>query len=157
MDIDIGNLVYIVFVAIIIIVNLFTKGKKKQGGPGTPNAPQETKGPAPIDSRKSFEELLEEFTKPQQPSAPAPAPAPVPAKPKSRPVAQSTYQAKPVTRTQPKPRPKKEHRAMKTENVKFDEFKEKKRKSSHYGDAFRDLDSAKKAFIYSEIFKKKYE
>lgn len=153
MEIDIGNLVYIVFVAIIILVNLFTK-KKKPGQIGQPppnNQEEENEGPVRRDARKTFEELLEEFTNPQPAAAPAPAPAP---KPKPKPVAQPTYQAQPVRTSQPKP--KKEHSVMKTEYARFDEFKKRQGKSGKYGDAFRDLDSAKRAFIYSEIFKKKY-
>ena len=155
MEIDIGNLVYIVFVAIIILVNLFTK-KKKPGQIGQPPSTQqeaEEEGPIRRDARKTFEELLQEFTNPEPEATSTPAPAPKPA-PKPKPVAQPTYQAQPLVKTQPKP--KKEHSVMKTEYARFDEFKKGQGKSPNYGDAFRDLDSAKRAFIYSEIFKKKY-
>ena len=45
---------------------------------------------------------------------------------------------------------------MKTEFGRFDEFEEEETERGDYAEAFTDHDSAKRAFIYSEIFKRKY-
>ena len=149
MEIDIGNLLYIAFVLIILIANLLTKKKKKPGSPSPENQSPETVGPVPVDPRKSFEELLQEFTNPQQ-TAPPPPP------PKPEPIPQPATRMEPIRPSNPMPSKKKEHSVMKTEYGKFDEFEKRKRKTSPYAEGFRGLDNAKKAFVYSEIFKKKF-
>jgi len=156
MEIDIGNLVYIAFVVLIIIVNLFTKSKKKRPGQGPEDDNPETVGPTPGSQRKTFEELLEEFTQPQKAPAPAPVPTSAP-KPKPKPVSYATTTTQPVRYKQPKSQPEKQSHSMKkTDYAKFEEFKEHKTKSADFIKALRNKDAAKKAFIYSEIFNRKY-
>ena len=63
MEIDIGNVIYIIFIAIIFLLNIFTKSKKKRQQGGQNQQDPNTVGPPPVSQRgKSFEELLEEFT-----------------------------------------------------------------------------------------------
>ena len=145
---DIGNLIYILFVLVLFIVNVFTKKKKQQQKRGRADDPT-TVGPPPSKG-KTFEELLEEFTGGQT-TTPEPVPAPRPA-PKPKPAPVPAYQA-------PKPKPatpKKEHSIMKTDFGRFEEFEDEGRAASDYTEQFADLDGAKKAFIYSEIFNRKY-
>ena len=151
MEFDIGNLIYILFVLVLFIVNLFTKAKKKQQQQGgSPDNDPSTLGPPPSKG-KSFEELLAEFTSGQSEPTPEPAPAPRPvAQPKPAPV--PTYQA-------PKPKPaipKKEHSIMTTSFGRFDEFEDDNASASEYIEELSEQDGARKAFIYSEIFKRKF-
>lgn len=148
MDIDLGNLVYIIFVVIIIVVNLFTKAKKNAQRPKPTNNEAPTEGR--IDPRKSFEELLEEFTQPK-----AQAPVVIEEEqevPRPQPVQKKNIYAD----YKPKAKPQKEHSIMKTEYGKFEEFEEEVIEDSTLAKDFADLDAAKKAFIYSEIFNRKY-
>ena len=112
---DIGNLIYILFVLVLFIVNLFTKSKKKQQQKRGRADDPTTVGPPPSRG-KTFEELLEEFTGGQT-TTPEPTPAPRPA-PKPKPAPVPAYQA-------PKPKPKKkDHSIMKTDFGRFEEFEE---------------------------------
>ena len=143
MEIDIGNLLYIAFVVIILIANVFKK-KKKTERPKPQNRNPETIGPVLADPRKSFEELLQEFTSLPPPARPEPIP-------------QSATRMEPVRPPDPVPvKKKKKHSAMKTEYGKFNEFEKSERKTFSYAEGFRDLDNARRAFVYSEIFRKKF-
>lgn len=153
MEFDIGNLVYILFLAVIFILNLFSKAKKKRQQNTPPANDNTTLGPPPTAKGKSFEELLEEFTgnKPQPPPIPVSVeqrPAP---KPKPAPVVfKERAKAKPV------PQPQKSHSVLTTEFKRFEEFEEEEVEVSDYAELFKDQDSAKKAFVLSEIFQRKY-
>ena len=146
MEIDIGNLLYIAFLALILIANA-SKKKKKTERRRPRNS--ERVGPVLADPRKSFEELLQEFTNPPQP-----APPPPPAKPK--PIPQPATIEEFVRPAEPVPVKKKEHSAMKTEYGKFNELEKSELKPSPYAEVFHDLDNARRAFVYSEIFKRKF-
>ena len=141
MEIDIGNLLYIAFVALILIANAFKKKKK------TERRRHQNPGPVLADPRKSFEELLQEFTNPSQPDPPLP-----PARPE--PIAQPAAGVESVRPAEPFK--KKEHSAMKTEYGKFNELEKSEPKPSPYAEAFHDLDNARRAFVYSEIFRRKF-
>ena len=146
MEIDIGNLLYIAFVVLILIANFFKKKKKTERR--RPQNPERV-GPVLADPRKSFEELLQEFTNPTQP-----APPPPPAKPK--PIPQPPSGVESVRLSEPVPLKKKEHSAMKTEYGKFNELEKSELRPSPYAEVFHDLDNARRAFVYSEIFKRKF-
>ena len=148
MEIDIGNLLYIAFVALILIANAFKKKKKTER---RRSRDSERVGPVLADPRKSFEELLQEFTNPPQP-----APPPPPAKPKPKPIPQSATIEESARPAEPVPLKKKEHNAMKTEYGKFNEFEKSESKTSPYAEAFRNLGNARLAFVYSEIFRRKF-
>ena len=159
MDFDIGNLIYIIFVIVIFIVNLFTQSKKKANQRKQPRPRQQdstTVGPPPVSKRSTFEELLEEFTG-NQPT-PEPTPAPVEY---SRPAPVVAERPKPKPKPKPKPisttaQSKLEHRSMAGPFNKFDEYEEEDGGQSEYASIFKDLDGARKAFVYSEIFNRKY-
>ena len=146
MEIDIGNLLYIAFVALILIANAFKKKKKTER-----RRPRNSErvGPVLADPRKSFEELLQEFTNPPQP-----APPPPPAWPE--PIPQPAAGVEPVRPAKPVPLKKKEHSTMKTQYGKLNEPEKSEPKPSSYAEAFHDLDNAKRAFVYSEIFRRKF-
>lgn len=146
MEIDIGNLLYIAFVALILIANAFKKKKKTERR--RPRNPERV-GPVLADPRKSFEELLQEFTNPQQP-APPPPPA------RLKPIPQPAAAVELERPAEPVPLKKKEHSAMKTEYGKFNEPEKTESKPSPYAEAFRNPDNARRAFVYSEIFRRKY-
>ena len=144
MEIDIGNLLYIAFVALILIANAFKKKKKTER-----RRPRNSErvGPVLADPRKSFEELLQEFTNPPQMASPPARPEPIP---------QPAAGVESVRLAEPVPLKKKEHNAMKTEYGKFNELEKSKPKPSPYAEAFQDLDNARRAFVYSEIFRRKF-
>ncbi|MCE7995077.1 MAG: hypothetical protein HEP71_24070 [Roseivirga sp.] len=153
MEFDIGNLVYILFLVIVFVLNLFSKAKKKreQNRPGQEGST--TVGPPPISKGKSFEELLEEFTgnTPEPPPIPAPVehrPAP---KPKPAPV---VYREK--SKPKPVPQTQKTHSVLTTEFKRFEEFEDDDVEGTDYAELFEDHDSAQKAFVLSEIFQRKY-
>lgn len=153
MEIDIGNLIYIIFVAVILLLNLFTKSKKKQGQERGRSEDPTTLGPPP-QKGKSFEELLEEFTGGRTEPVIETTPKPQPQKPKPSvppvPKYQSKGQAKPITEIV------KEHSRMQPDFERFEEFEDEESETSEYHEDFNSLDSAQKAFVYSEIFKRKY-
>ena len=146
MEIDIGNLLYIAFVALILIANAFKKKKKTER-----RRPRNSErvGPVLADPRKSFEELFQEFTNPPQMASPPP-----PARPE--PIPQPAAGVEPVRLAEPVPLKKNAHSAMKTEYGKFNEPEKGQPKPSPYAEAFRNPDNARRAFVYSEIFRRKF-
>ncbi len=152
MEFDIGNLVYIIFLVVIFILNLFSKAKKKRRENMPRTEEPATRSPRPTPKGKSFEELLEEFTG----NAPEPPPLPPPVartsapKPKPAPVYQEKAKAKPVLQ------PQKPHSVLTTEFKRFEEFEEEEVEKTDYAELFEDQDSAQKAFVLSEIFQRKY-
>lgn len=158
MDFDIGNLVYIVFLVIVFILNLVSKAKKKQKREqeGNPSQRSETASP-PVNRGKSFDELLEEFTGNDSKPVPVPVverPKPIP---KPTPIPQRTnnpYQQALEARSTKQS--DKSHSLLTTEFKRFDEFEDEEVEQSDYTELLRDADSAKKAFVLTEIFQRKY-
>lgn len=153
MEFDIGNLVYIAFVVVIFLLNLFTKAKKKRQQNASSREGNATPAPPPTARGKSFEDLLEEFTgnKPEPP----PIPVPVQQKPTPRPKpAPVVY--KESAKPRPVPQPQKAHSVLTTEFKRFEEFEEEVVEGNDYAELFKDQDSARKAFVLSEIFQRKY-
>jgi hypothetical protein len=151
MDFDIKTLFYIALGIIYFVVSSKKKGApKKTGSPNNPERGGETLGPPPM-RQPTFEELLQEFTGK-----------------KTEVLQPTTVQAKPVS--QPKPQmmevPKIERktilensaqnkRAEKARIALLEEMEEEVEQES-YAEAFGSLDGARKAFVMSEIFKRKY-
>lgn len=155
MDFDIGNLVYILFLAVIFILNLFTKSKKKrqqQGADGQRDRRAQTPPPA---KGKSFEELLEEFT--GNTLTPPPIPNEERTQPRAKPVPPPLPVYKePSVKQWPEPKTQKEHSIMTTDFKRFEEFEDEEVVEVDYAEMFTDQDSARKAFVLSEIFQRKY-
>lgn len=152
MDFDLSTLLYILFG---IIYFVFASGKKKNKN--TPKRQNRPANPQPTqtatDRRKpTFEELLEEFTgnKTIIPE-PAPAPIPKPVKVYEAPKPVPTLKEKSITTAYDKL----EHRSISSPFAKFDEF-DGDREEKKFIDDLHDPDTARKAFIYSEIFRRKY-
>lgn len=152
MEFDIGNLVYILFLVIVFVLNLFGKAKKKRRQNEPRQEGSTTVGPPPISKGKSFEELLEEFTgnTPQPPPIPAPVEQKYPPKPKPAPVYRERSTSKPV------PQPQKKHSVLTTEFKRFEEFEDDDVEGTNYAELFEDHDGVQKAFVLSEIFQRKY-
>ncbi len=149
MDFDFSTALYLIL-GIIYFIFSGTK-KKNQQGKSQPkrgrHSDPETVGPPPVSRKPTFEELLEEFTgqrtireEPQlEPAVEIPA-APV-----------QSYE-------QPKPAPssierKKEYKPM----TSFKEYElTEETDQEDFREMFSSLDDAKKAFIASEIFNRKY-
>ena len=146
MDFDFGTLIYIILGIIYFIFTSANK-KKKSALPKTPrpDEPQaETLGPPP-GTRPSFEELLEEFTTGKTIEEREEELAPV-----------FVQEKKPMV-SESKPLPIFEkHKRMKQDLTQFEEFEEEEEVRSEYAQMFSGLDGAKKAFVASEIFKRKY-
>lgn len=152
MEFDIGNLVYIIFLVVIFVLNLFSKAKKKKRE-NMPRAEDPTAPvPRPTPKGKSFEELLEEFT--GNAPEPPPLPPPVTRKPTPKPKPAPVYQEK--AKAQPVLQPQKSHSVLTTEFKRFEEFEEEDVERTDYAELFEDQDSARKAFVLSEIFQRKY-
>lgn len=151
MEFDIGNLVYILFVVVIFILNLFSKAKKKRGQ-NIPGADDPTTVGPPPTKGKTFEELLEEFT--GNSPEPAPLPPPVQRKPAPKPKPQPVYQQQ--SKPQPVPQTSKSHSVLTTDFKRFEEFDDEEVEGTDYSELFEDHDSVQKAFVLSEIFQRKY-
>lgn len=146
MDFDFSTALYL----ILGIIYFVFSGLKKKGKQGT-NPPKrgkysdpETVGPPPTSQRPTFEELLEEFTGQKTIQQPEPevvaAPVVIPERPK--PVAINPEHRKP-----------KEYKPL----VSFKEYDtEEDYNQDDYREMFSSLDDAKRAFIASEVFNRKY-
>ncbi|WP_420385961.1 hypothetical protein [Roseivirga sp.] len=157
MDIDVGTLVYIALAIIYFIVQSNSKNKKKQQKRAAEanDAEQETQRPS---RRPTFEELLEEFTGQRQ-VQPVPAveteeePQVVQTESKPR---LSSYEASQKRAAERKREAEEEAARIRARvNEQFDPYHPEEEEKG-YSDMFSDLDSAKRAFIASEVFKRKY-
>lgn len=153
MEFDIGNLVYIAFLVIIFLVNIFTKAKKKRQQNAPNRQDSTTLGPPPTATGKSFEELLEEFT--GNKSEPPPIPVSVEQRPTPKPKP-ATIAYNESTKPRSVPQPKKAHSVLTTEFERFEEFEDDVVEVNDYAELFKDNESAQKAFVLSEIFQRKY-
>jgi hypothetical protein len=151
MDFDIKTLFYIALGIIYFVVSSKKKGaSKKTGNPNNPERGGETLGPPPM-RQPTFEELLQEFTGK-----------------KTEVLQPATVQAKPVSQAKPqlKEIPRIERntilensaqnkRAEKARIALLEEMDDEVEQES-YAEAFGSLEGARKAFVMSEIFKRKY-
>ena len=155
MDFDFSTLLYILFA---IIYFVFTSGKKKKKNQVPPKRnPANTTPPVQTQSqpkRPSFEELLEEFTGQKaviQETKPAPIPEPKPVPVYEVPKKAPTLKEKSISTAYDNLK----HRSISTQFGRFDEF-EDEQETHEVLDDLQDPNTARKAFIYSEIFKRKY-
>lgn len=146
MEFDISTIFYIAFIVVSFLASGLSKNKKRAAEKQrrNPQPSPETLGP-PSGNRPTFEELLEEFTgKRTTKSEPEVAPTP-------RVVAEPA----PVVRKQ-YIRDEKRSVATAKKFQPFTEYEEKEVGQSEYEEMFSNLDDVKKAFVASEIFKRKY-
>ena len=153
MEFDTGTLIYII---LGIIYFVFTGLNRKRKGQQTPdNSPEadnpETVGPPPL--QKSFEELLEEFTTGKKTDR---EPEPFLKKdPVERPASITTFQKKPRAVTNMESDYYQEPKIY-DRMIVFEENDDEEVEENPYVEMFRDTDSVKKAFVASEILKRKY-
>ncbi|KYG72626.1 hypothetical protein AWW68_17130 [Roseivirga spongicola] len=159
MDIDFGTVIYIVLGIIYFIFQANSKNKKRQ----QQDERYEEKEPRQTTStgrRPTFEELLEEFTG-QKTVRPEPVLEPVAdAKPikEERPY-RSTFEVAKENTAKRKREAEAEAARIRSkfnDHLEPYEIEEQVDSENDYADMFADLDSAKKAFVASEIFNRKF-
>lgn len=143
MDFDLSTLLPIILGVLYYVFTGAAKNKKKAQRPLSQNEPlgPETIGPPPVSRKPTFEELLEEFTGEKRVEEVAElVPAPVVSKPKpSQPIQKMADQ--------------KETESL----VTFKGYEEDSTTDQEdYRELFSDLDAAKRAFVASEIYNRKY-
>ncbi len=150
MELDNSTILYIVLAIGYFLFNNFIKGKKKQAGPATngPEDASETLGPPPMQTRPTFEELMEEFTtgkKREIPTFEAIEETPQIVIPEV--IVEKSIEEK-----------GQERRAANQEKhfSRFEEFEKEEEVSSSYKELLNQPEGAKKAFVLSEIFNKKF-
>ena len=149
MDFDFNTILYIILGVIYFIFTGVSKNKKK--GQQKRSRPQqqgaETLGSPPVSRRPSFEELLEEFTTGEALSTES----------KDLDLVPIILEEKKPLVTNAKPLPVFEnHKIMPQDLGHSEEFDDEEVESSPYAQMFKDMDSTKKAFVASEVFRKKY-
>lgn len=152
MDFDYSTILYVILGIIYFIFTGVNKNKKKtQGGARkSRESSPETLGPPPVNRRPTFEELLEEFTG-QKPLEPEPEPIPIVEE-----VVAPVIVTEPVNKY-PVRVHSRETRKKDTPMVAFKGYEEvEELETESYAEMFADLDGAKRAFIASEIFQRKY-
>ncbi|WP_422356492.1 hypothetical protein [Roseivirga pacifica] len=148
MDIDFSTLLYIIFG---IIYFVFTATKKK-GGKGAKRPDETSPEPQRTGPQPTFEELLEEFTGKRREAEVVPQPVVVEeAKPKPAPVVK---QPQPSVYNREQERTS--HRLMQQPILSVEKDEDPEIDTHELLEDFYEEDGAKKAFIYSEIFKRKY-
>ncbi len=154
MEFDFTTILYILFGLIYFVFTGAAKKRKREQNQGPPDSSQpedatETLGPPPTGRRPSFEELLEEFTTGKKADI---EPEPIPVVPE-------------VEIIEPAPKPniymealeaRKSGTAEPATFTRFEEFEQEEEMLSPYAQLMREPDGAKKAFVLSEIFNRKY-
>lgn len=148
MDFDLSTLLPIILGVLYYVFTGAAKNKKKAQRSLSQDEPSgpETIGPPPVSRKPTFEELLEEFTgQKKTEEVPELVPAPVVSAPVvSAPVPNQTRQR--ITE-------KKEYKTL----VAFKEYEEDSTTDQEdYRELFANLDDAKRAFVASEIYNRKY-
>lgn len=159
MDIDVGTLVYIVLGIIYFIVQAGSKNKKKRQARSDQSPAQGQ--PRKPDRGATFEELLEEFTgqrreeeelEEELQTEPA-----MQSSQEARPLLTNFEQAKEEARKRKKKAEEEAERIRNKFNEHFEEYAiEDQPDISDYRSMFEDPNSARKAFVASEIFKRKF-
>lgn len=158
MDIDFGTVIYVILAVVYFIIQSNAKNKKKRE-----QAERfEEKEPARqnTERRPTFEELLEEFTGQKKYENPVPQPVIIeePLEVEEVSPYKSSYEiAKEKTDKRRKEAELEAARIRSEFNDRFAHFEvEEEEVESDYAEMFSDLDSAKKAFVASEIFNRKF-
>jgi hypothetical protein len=151
MEFDIKTLFYIALGIIYFVVSSKKKGaSKKTDSPNNPERGGETLGPPPM-RQPTFEELLREFsgkrTEKLQPVIVQPKP---PSEPKP--------QLKEIPRIERNTILENSAQNKRAEKARIAllENSDEEIEDESYAEAFGSLDGARKAFVMSEIFKRKY-
>lgn len=143
MDFDLSTLLPIILGVLYYVFTGAAKNKKKAQRPLSQNEPTgpETIGPPPVSRKPTFEELLEEFTGEKRvEEVPELVPVPVVSKPEPSQPLQKIAE-------------KKEAESL----VTFKGYEEDSTtEQEDYRELFSDLDAAKRAFVASEIYNRKY-
>tara|TARA_B110000285_G_C15011427_1_gene556652 strand:- start:135 stop:593 length:459 start_codon:yes stop_codon:yes gene_type:complete len=152
MELDNTTILYIVFaIGYFVFTNFIKKKKAAQNGPPSdrPEDATETLGPPP-GRRPSFEELLEEFTtgKPAQREAPIEV---IPEKQEVQIAAPSASFVKRKSILESHT-----HSVIKPDMERFGRFDDVPETTSKFTDVLKEPDGPQKAFVLSEIFKKKF-
>ena len=157
MDIDFGTVIYIILVFVYFIIQSGNKKKKKQQEQGTYEEKELNQRPS--ERRQTFEELLEEFTGQKLPKA-EPVTHPIefaePIEVESKPYKSAYEIAKEKAEIRKREAEKEAAQIRSKFNEHFEQFEIEEPIEHEYADMFKDLDSAKKAFIASEVFNRKY-
>ena len=160
MDFDFGTLLYIVLAVIYFIVQSGSKNKKKRSNQ---RGEQEAYEPGESNKRRpTFEELLAEFTGQQPQKDPEPIVEPV--KPvvvenasQSRRSVYEIAQEKSAQRKREAELEVQRIQSKTSDHLKGYELEEEEEQTeSSYATMFENLDDVKKAFVASEIFRRKY-
>jgi hypothetical protein len=152
MEFDNSTILYIVFaIGYFVFTNFIKKKKTAQNGPPSdrPEDATDTLGPPP-GRRPSFEELLEEFTT----GKPAQREAPIEIIPEKQEVQVATPSASFVKRKGILENHS--YSEKKPEMERFGKFDDVQEETSKFTDILKEPDGAQKAFVLSEIFKKKF-
>ena len=152
MEFDNTTILYIVFAILYFAFTNFIKKKKPtQNRPPSdrPEDATESLGPPP-GRRPTFEELLEEFTIGKQPQLEEPVTTP--------PVRKEVEVAKPSDDfiKKQKALEAKAHSTFQPEIKRFGIFDDEPEATSKYTELLKEPDGPQKAFVLSEIFKKKF-
>lgn len=156
MEFDFGTIIYVILAIVYFIIQSNSKNKqKRQQAEAQDSEPSESE---PTDRRPSFEELLAEFTgqkqaEPEVVLQPAPKLEEVVSE-------KSTYQIAQERIDKRRKEAEVESAKIKARTNEISLFKAPEEEFEEdrvdYSDLFGDLDSAKKAFIASEVFQRKY-
>ena len=155
MEFDNTTILYIILGLIYFAFRSFVKkNKQAQNQPPRSDRPEdasETLGPPPGGRKSTFEELMEEFTT----GRPAQRDEHVERIPMEQevPVVQPSADFLDI---EPVKALAKSHSMLKSTYERFEEFDDEVEGTSIYIDLIREPEGPKKAFVFSEIFKKKY-
>lgn len=143
MDFDFSTLIYIIGAIIYFVLS---GGKKKNKKAPSRPVPPIIDSEIEVQEEKSttFEDLLREFTGETVLPRPEPIVEKVMVEP-SKPQKEITTVYDDISRS-----------TLKKSNERFEEFQIEEEPSEDWLSSLRDSDEARRAFIYSEIFKRKY-
>ena len=136
---EFGNYIYFIVFGIIIVSNIIRgakKGKERQQKPNT-----DTSAPT-----KTWSDILRELqgeVLPQQ-------------KPQPQPVPVQRQSVKPIKEKKIKPVSSSVAPIMENSTTETPEFEEINDENNSWADGFKDLDTFKRTFVFSEILNKKY-
>jgi len=150
MDFDFSTLLYIIFAIIYFVFSSGKKKQKKQQRPQASPANEQTPRPRRESRKPTFEELLEEFTGAKTIEAPKPEPVVIPEPVPVYKAPEPTVEQKSITTAYDKLK----HRSMDSDFERFERFETEEEGLEL--DDLCDANTARKAFIYSEIFNRKY-
>ncbi|KYG75455.1 hypothetical protein [Roseivirga echinicomitans] len=156
MEFDTSNLLYIAFAILYFVFTARKKGQKKNAGDpsSSPERSGDTVGPVPTNQQPTFEDLLEQFTGQRKVKEAA---KPVVVEESTSSVIEEIKSNQ--TRKSIYSEANKLYGAKKrteTSSIIFHEPEEELAEGTDYAALISDTDGARKAFVMSEIFNRKY-